>query len=67
MYLILYEKVLNTTLLIGPATELWSSVASVSAAGRKRGRGKIKGRRIMRDLNKGQILGIGELLRNAVG
>ncbi|CAK9300944.1 unnamed protein product [Gordionus sp. m RMFG-2023] len=42
------------------ASELWKGVTSVSPAGKKRGRGKGKNRKIVRDLNKGQILGFGK-------
>ncbi|XP_065212111.1 small ribosomal subunit protein uS5m [Planococcus citri] len=42
-----------------PASEIWKSVSSVSNAGRKRGRGKIRGKKVIRDLNRGQVIGIG--------
>lgn len=43
------------------AQQLWKGVTSVSNAGRKRGRGKGVGKKSAKDLNKGQIIGIGEL------
>ncbi|XKL68608.1 hypothetical protein PGB90_006377 [Kerria lacca] len=42
------------------AEQIWKGVSSVSKAGRKRGRGKIRGKKIIKDLNKGQIIGIGK-------
>lgn len=42
-----------------PASDLWKGVTSVSNAGKKRGRGKGVGRKIAKDLNKGQIIGFG--------
>ena len=41
-----------------PADDLWKGVTSVSNAGRKRGRGKGLMRR--KDLNRGQVIGIGK-------
>jgi len=38
---------------------LWKGVTSVSNAGRKRGRGKGAGRKMIKDLNRGQIIGVG--------
>lgn len=43
-----------------PATDLWKGVTSVSNAGKKRGRGKAVGRRTGKDLNKGQVIGMGK-------
>jgi small subunit ribosomal protein S5 len=40
------------------AEDLWGGVYGVSNAGRKRGRGK--GRRKKMDLNKGQVIGVGK-------
>lgn len=41
------------------ADELWKGVTSVSNAGKRRGRGKGLAKR--RDLNKGQIIGVGKI------
>lgn len=41
------------------AQQVWKSVISVSAAGSKRGRGKGTSRIIAKDLNRGQIIGVG--------
>lgn len=41
------------------ADELWKGVTSVSNAGRRRGRGR--GLAKKRDLNKGQIIGVGKI------
>ena len=43
-----------------PATQLWKGVISVSNAGKKRGRGKGAGRKVAKDLNRGQIIGFGK-------
>uniref|UniRef100_A0A146KTA7 Small ribosomal subunit protein uS5m n=1 Tax=Lygus hesperus TaxID=30085 RepID=A0A146KTA7_LYGHE len=43
------------------AEQLWKGVTSVSNAGRKRGRGKGAGKKMIRDLNKGQIIGVGKV------
>ncbi|KAK7598367.1 hypothetical protein V9T40_006602 [Parthenolecanium corni] len=42
------------------AAHIWKSVSSVSSAGRRRGRGKIRGKKVIKDLNKGQVIGIGK-------
>lgn len=42
------------------ADHLWKSVIAVSNAGRKRGRGRTRHRGKIKDLNKGQIIGIGK-------
>ncbi|CAD0203992.1 unnamed protein product [Chrysodeixis includens] len=42
-----------------PAEKLWKSVTSVSNAGAKKGRGKGAGRIRIRDLNRGQVIGVG--------
>lgn len=44
-----------------PAEALWKGVTSVSNAGKKRGRGKGTGRKIAKDLNRGQIIGVGKI------
>ncbi|KAK2705181.1 small ribosomal subunit protein uS5m-like isoform X2 [Artemia franciscana] len=41
------------------AAEIWKGVTSVSNAGRKRGRGKGAGKRVAKNLNRGQIIGVG--------
>lgn len=41
------------------AANVWKSVASVSAAGLKRGRGKGTGRARIKDFNRGQEIGVG--------
>jgi small subunit ribosomal protein S5 len=41
------------------AASVWKSVTSVSAAGKKRGRGKGAGRVIAKDFNRGQQIGVG--------
>ena len=43
------------------ADELWKGVTSVSKAGKRRGRGKGAGKRQAKDLNKGQIIGVGQV------
>lgn len=48
---------LNKCILV-PADDLWKGVTSVSNAGRKRGRGKGLMRR--KDLNRGQVIGVGK-------
>lgn len=44
----------------GSAEQIWKGVSSVSKAGQKRGRGKIRGKKVIKDLNRGQIIGIGK-------
>nr|CAG4634784.1 EOG090X0689 [Alona affinis] len=43
-----------------PADSLWKGVTSVSNSGKKRGRGKGMGKKTSRNLNKGQIIGVGK-------
>jgi len=45
------------------ADQLWKGVTSVSNAGRKRGRGKGIGKKTAKNLNRGQIIGVGKLGR----
>lgn len=53
---------LNFFLLITvPADNLWKGVTSVSNAGKKRGRGKGVGKKMAKDLNKGQMIGVGKV------
>nr|CAG4651821.1 EOG090X0689 [Triops cancriformis] len=42
------------------AEQLWKGVTSVSNAGKKRGRGKGVGRKSAKNLNRGQIIGLGK-------
>ncbi|XP_063628069.1 small ribosomal subunit protein uS5m [Cydia splendana] len=44
-----------------PAEKLWKSVTSVSNPGAKKGRGKGAGRIRIRDLNRGQMIGVGKI------
>lgn len=44
-----------------PAEKLWKSVTSVSNAGAKKGRGRGAGRIRIRDLNRGQLIGVGKV------
>uniref|UniRef100_A0A2S2NHX0 Small ribosomal subunit protein uS5m n=1 Tax=Schizaphis graminum TaxID=13262 RepID=A0A2S2NHX0_SCHGA len=41
------------------AEQIWKSVTSVSNAGKKRGRGKGAGKRRAKNLNRGQVIGVG--------
>ncbi|XP_003744864.1 28S ribosomal protein S5, mitochondrial [Galendromus occidentalis] len=43
------------------AEHLWKGVTSVSNAGRKRGRASGSSRKMARDLNRGQVLGVGKI------
>ncbi|XP_064551494.1 small ribosomal subunit protein uS5m [Drosophila montana] len=43
-----------------PADDIWRGVTAVSNAGKKRGRGKGTGRKVAKDLNKGQTIGHGK-------
>ncbi|XP_032592806.1 28S ribosomal protein S5, mitochondrial [Drosophila grimshawi] len=43
-----------------PAEDIWRGVTAVSNAGKKRGRGKGTGRKIAKDLNRGQTIGFGK-------
>ncbi|XP_077299755.1 mitochondrial ribosomal protein S5 [Arctopsyche grandis] len=42
-----------------PAEHIWKGVTSVSNAGAKKGRGRGAGRKKVKDLNKGQVIGLG--------
>ncbi|XP_059473715.1 small ribosomal subunit protein uS5m [Neocloeon triangulifer] len=44
-----------------PAENIWKGVTSVSNAGKKRGRGKGTGRKTAKNLNRGQVIGVGKL------
>ncbi|KAK4004601.1 hypothetical protein OUZ56_006334 [Daphnia magna] len=43
-----------------PAESLWKGVTSVSNAGKKRGRGRAVGKKMAKNLNKGQVVGVGK-------
>lgn len=43
-----------------PADQLWKGITSVSNAGKKRGRGKTVSKKNIKDLNKGQVIGVGK-------
>ncbi|KAK5648596.1 hypothetical protein RI129_003488 [Pyrocoelia pectoralis] len=43
-----------------PADALWKGITSVSNAGKKRGRGKRVSKRNIKDLNRGQMIGVGK-------
>jgi small subunit ribosomal protein S5 len=49
-------------LLIDTAEHIWKSVTSVSNAGKKRGRGKGAGKKRAKNLNRGQVIGVGKYL-----
>ncbi|XP_044264182.1 28S ribosomal protein S5, mitochondrial [Tribolium madens] len=43
-----------------PAEDLWKGITTVSNAGKKRGRGKTVSKKNIKDLNRGQIIGVGK-------
>ncbi|CAH1110814.1 unnamed protein product [Psylliodes chrysocephalus] len=43
-----------------PAHDLWKGITSVSNAGKKRGRGKNVSKSKIKDLNRGQVIGLGK-------
>ncbi|XP_033150991.1 28S ribosomal protein S5, mitochondrial [Drosophila busckii] len=43
-----------------PAEDIWRGVTAVSNAGKKRGRGKGTGKKMAKDLNRGQAIGLGK-------
>lgn len=43
-----------------PAEDIWRGVTAVSNAGKKRGRGKGTGKKVAKDLNRGQTIGLGK-------
>lgn len=49
-------------LFLDSAEHIWKSVTSVSNAGKKRGRGKGAGKRRAKNLNRGQVIGVGKYL-----
>lgn len=46
-------------IIIVPAEALWKGITSVSNAGKKRGRGKRVSKKNIKDLNRGQVIGVG--------
>lgn len=46
-------------MILVPANALWKGITSVSNAGRKRGRAKTVSKKNIKDLNRGQIIGVG--------
>ena len=46
-----------------PAEKLWKGVTSVSNAGKKRGRGRAVGKKTAKNLNRGQVIGVGNALQ----
>lgn len=56
------EAVRNTSFFVKlTAEQLWKGVTSVSNAGRKRGRASGSSRKVAKDLNKGQVVGVGKV------
>uniref|UniRef100_A0A6P4ELP0 Small ribosomal subunit protein uS5m n=1 Tax=Drosophila rhopaloa TaxID=1041015 RepID=A0A6P4ELP0_DRORH len=49
--------------ILVPAEDIWRGVTAVSNAGKKRGRGKGSGKKVAKDLNKGQTIGLGKSSR----
>lgn len=47
-------------MILDSAENLWKSVTSVSNAGRQRGRGR-GAKRAMKNLNQGQVMGVGKI------
>ena len=45
------------------AEKLWKGVTSVSNAGKKRGRGRAVGKKTAKNLNRGQVIGVGNALQ----
>ncbi|KAJ3636733.1 hypothetical protein MTP99_000248 [Tenebrio molitor] len=43
-----------------PANDLWKGITSVSNAGKKRGRAKTVSKKNIKDLNRGQVIGVGK-------
>lgn len=57
--LYLVNCILTTSVSV-PANHLWKGVTSVSNAGKKRGRGKNVSKSKIKDLNRGQVIGVGK-------
>ncbi|KAH9375029.1 hypothetical protein HPB48_020268 [Haemaphysalis longicornis] len=56
------EAVRNTSFFVKlTAEQLWKGVTSVSNAGRKRGRASGSSRKVAKDLNRGQVVGVGKV------
>ncbi|GAB0095175.1 Ribosomal protein S5 [Sergentomyia squamirostris] len=52
----------NTSFFVKlPAEQLWKGITSVSSAGRKKGRGRGAAKKKGRDLNRGQVIGVGKI------
>ncbi|XP_044729959.1 28S ribosomal protein S5, mitochondrial [Chrysoperla carnea] len=60
--LILKNCTRNTTSFFNklPAEQIWKGVTSVSNAGKKRGRGKGSSKKVAKNLNRGQVIGVGK-------
>jgi len=61
MGFMLHTPICDMYFITATAAQLWKGVTSVSNAGRKRGRGKGVGKKTSKDLNRGQIIGLGEM------
>ncbi|XP_017040736.1 28S ribosomal protein S5, mitochondrial [Drosophila ficusphila] len=58
---LLYPNLRNTSFFNKlSAEDIWRGVTAVSNAGKKRGRGKGSGKKVAKDLNKGQTIGFGK-------
>ncbi|XP_075222075.1 mitochondrial ribosomal protein S5 [Lycorma delicatula] len=56
----IFQQTRNTSFFNkSPAESIWKGVTSVSNAGRKRGRGRGNRRKIAKNLNRGQVIGVG--------
>lgn len=51
--------VLMISRFLVPADALWKGITSVSNAGKKRGRGRTISKKNIKDLNRGQVIGVG--------
>ena len=54
---------MHFVLNIVSAEKLWKGVTSVSNAGKKRGRGRAVGKKTAKNLNRGQVIGVGNALQ----
>lgn len=52
---------------LDPADHLWDSITTVSNAGKKRGRAKTVSKKNIKDLNKGQYIGVGKIFDRVIG
>ncbi|KAA0201885.1 hypothetical protein HAZT_HAZT000259, partial [Hyalella azteca] len=55
----LHQNVFNYSVFPVPAQKLWKGVISVSKHGAQKGRGRGAGRKLAKDLNRGQVIGVG--------